>query len=756
MNPEPSGRFRFAPCLGLVAIAAFLPFVRGVVGGQSFYFRDLSGQFFPARRFLLDGVVNGELRFWNPFVHEGVPVSLSVLAYPLDLLQLLIPNEFGISLLLALHIPLAAVFFVLLARDLDLAPAAAATGALIYSLGGFSLSTLNLYVYVAALAWTPLFVLLFRRAVESGGSRAVALAGLVLALIVSTTGIEIAFQACIFGVVMAPPRNGARFLRSAAIAVLAIGLAAAIILPMLSLAGNSERGTGFATSVVLAHSIHPLALVQVVVAGLFGDISNLTGVWWGVNFFPRGFPYILSLYLGPLALILALAGVATKRTLTGRLVLLTAAAVVIGLGRYAGWENFFELSPALRFLRYPVKAFFTVQFCVALLASFGVHAIVSGKAGILRPLVLGAGGLGGIMVASLIIPTLAPGAATWFLEGFLPATVPQSQRDLILGYITKDAAAAGAVAIAAGLIGWAALRGWIPSSRAAVVIAALVGADLIRAGAGLNATVTSDFYVLSPDMAAQAEGFRNLDSRVFTCEPQSSLGYWQGRRVRTGRHEAFTMATMQETLTPDFNVPFGVRTALSIDRTMLAPQSRVLTPELANCRSFASIVPTLQNSGVTRVLSLDPLDDPTVRLLDTVTPQRIAPLVIHIYELSGALPRFSMETRVLRDTPDQLDLEVDAPAPLSFIVRDPFAAGWGATVNGVDQVIQPSADGHRELLLKPGRNLIRMTFHPEGLRAGIGISFAFLFATFGLLFRPRSHRRTVGPAPPSGWTDPST
>ena len=71
-------------------------------------------------------------------------------------------------------------------------------------------------------------------------------------------------------------------------------------------------------------------------ADLYGDLSRITTWWWGQNFFPRGFPYFLSLYLGPLALTIAAVGAGTRAPSTGRLVLLGLAGVVIALGRWAG------------------------------------------------------------------------------------------------------------------------------------------------------------------------------------------------------------------------------------------------------------------------------------------------------------------------------------------------------------------------------------------------------------------------------------
>ena len=106
-----SERQRETAAAAFVALVAFLPFARGVLSGASLYFRDLSLHFFPLRRFALEGLRAGELRFWNPYVHEGVPLTLPPLGYPLDLLALAWPHEPLLSLLLALHVPLGAFGF---------------------------------------------------------------------------------------------------------------------------------------------------------------------------------------------------------------------------------------------------------------------------------------------------------------------------------------------------------------------------------------------------------------------------------------------------------------------------------------------------------------------------------------------------------------------------------------------------------------------------------------------------------------------
>ncbi len=704
------------------AIIGFIPFIRLFLERDSLYFRDLSAYFIPGRKFILEGLGRGELRFWNPLTHEGTPLLLSSFGYFPDLLQLLIPNEFGISLFLALHIPMAAVSFTLLARELRIGPLGAVAGAGVYALGGFSLSSLNLYVYTQAIAWAPLFVMAFRRLLERGGSRELALAAITLSILVSTTGLEIVIQTCILAVLLTPPDSRLRLLRAAAAAGLALALSAAVVAPLLSASAGSERTSGFSPSVMLAHSIHPLTLFQVFIAGFYGETSNITGLWWGENFFPMGFPYILSLYLGPTVVALAIVGITVKRPLRRRLGLLALIAILVGLGRYAGWESVVELSPGLRFLRYPVKAFFTAQFCVALLTSLAADALVNAAPGYLTRLCRVSMGLGGAFAALPLLPWIAPQWTGWFLYGFLPPQTLATQRAQIGAFIANDAATGGAVAIIAGALCWMAGRNLLTSRRAAIAVVALVAADLVRAGAGLNPGVTTDFYQVSPEMHQEMDLVRQSGGRVYTCDIEKSPSYWNARFNRGVHHETLTMAALQETMTPDFHLPFGVRTALSPDRTSLVATRRVLTEDLSDCTKFPLMLPLLRSAGVTRVVSLELLDDPALRLLTEIAPHRIAPLKIRVYELAGGLPRFSEPVTILHENSDTLEIEVVVDLPTGLIVREPMSKGWRATVNGIELSILSTPDGHREVPLGKGRSHVRMWYDPPGLVAGISIS----------------------------------
>jgi hypothetical protein len=719
------------PALAVV-IACLLPFSKMLVLGQSFYFRDLGASFIPDRLYILEHMLRGQTAYWNPLVHEGEPFfGGSVWDYPLNLLQLLIPSEFGISLFLVLHLAFAAIAFLALLRDLGVRPLAGALGALVYALGGYSLSLINLYVYVPTLAWGPLFILLFRRAVEGAGLRAVALAALAHGMLVTSGGIEIALQVCVIGVLVAPPANPGRFLRSAAVALLGLGLSAAVIAPTLENLDTSARAHGLPTVDVLAFSVSPMVFLQAAIANLFGNPVKVWTEWWGVRFFSNLYPYILSLYVGPLVLALAAAGLTTRRKYVGRFALLIAVAVVVCLGANAFWTPFFDLSPKLRFLRFPVKAFYSVQFALALLASFALDAILDGGRDGLRRAARFAMAASVLFTGLILVAPLAPQATHWFMDQLVPGGLGQSLRDQITNLVARDAAVGGGVAFVGTIVLFLTLRGRLAPSLAASALVALVAADLIRAGAGLNPAVSSTFFELSPEMYAHLSLLRS-GGRTFSCEVMGAETYRDA--VRAGLSDPNELAWMasKDTLSPEHNLREGVPTAFSVDHKMTVPAERVMIPDLARCRNFAFIAPRLRSAGVDRVISLDPLDDPELRLLAEVAPRRIAPAIVRIYELAGAVPRFSHPVAIVEDDPDRVVLNVTLDESSTFVVRDAWAPGWTAEVNGISAPLVRTDDGHRSLALQKGVSRIDMRYEPTKLRPGIRITLASLFACAAL------------------------
>ena len=768
-----TARAREALVAGAVGLVAFLPFLRGALAGASLYFRDLGIGFLPMRRLALDGLGRGEVPLWNPYVHEGAPLSLPALGYLPDLLQLLRPDEAGISLVLALHVPLAALGFYLLARLLfELPPVAAAGGALVYSLGGFVLSTVNLYVLVQAAAWAPLVVLGLARA-ATGGRRAVAASAVVLAIALTTTGVEIVGQAVVAGAVLGLDRTRftARLGRLGAAFVLGAALAAPALVLVGGQVGTSARGAGFATEVVLSHSVHPFTLVQTLVGGLYGNLASLADEWWGQNFFPRGFPYILSLYLGPAALALAVTGALDSGPRRRRVVALAGVGLVLSLGGFAGLAPLVDALD-LRLFRYPVKAFFTVHLAVALLASRGLAGLAAGDSRRASSrLAVAAGMLGGLLVLLRLVPRLAPEAAASFAASFFPAGLGAAARADLLERVVSDAATGGALALAVAAVAALARGGVLVPARAAVLVPGLLGGDLLRTGSGLNPMVTASFFQPSPPLAERLDELR--DRRVFTCPFEASGAYLEARRERGARHEVWTFGVALETLIPAFNVPLRVPTAMSPDLTMLVPEDRVLPATGPACRDLDRLVPRLRRAGVDTVLSLDPLEHPALVAADAWRPRRIAPLVVRQYHLSSPLPRVGVASsvvpvptaaaavaraaepgfltsgaafvegheavdgargRVVRAVfaGSSVTIEAETDRATVLVVRDGWADGWTASVDGRPAPVLRVDGRHRGIPLPAGSHAVELRYRPRAVLGALGVFAVGLAATLWL------------------------
>jgi len=762
---------RWALAAALVSFVTFLPFLRGALLGNCFFFRDLSRHYFPARMFAIDGLRNGELRHWNPFVHEGEP-ALPV-SYPLDLLQVLWPTESGVSLSLSLHVPFAALAFLLLARQLGMRPLGASLGAIVYALGGFSLSTLSLYVHLHALAWAPIVVLGLARAAH-GGRRAIAAGALCAAVALSTFGVEITAQALLLGVVMNASRDPRRLGRMACSLLLGAALAAPTLLFLRATSALGARAAGFPVETVLAFSVHPLTFLQTMIAALYHDPADPLNRHWGGNF-STGFPYFISFYVGALTLALAATGAASWRK-GRRLVVWSLLAAWVCLGAWGRLDLLLDILPVLRSFRYPSKAFFSLHIALALLAAAGGDALAASRRP-WRSAGLASLAIGGVLVALPVLAFLTPLARMVSVGGFFPPVMDARSREAITGFILEDAATGGLVCLAIAAVAGLAVTGRLAPARATQVACAVAAADLLRAGAGLNPMVTPAFYDHAPETSALAASLG--PGRIFTCDPSLGPALQKGYPAHQGTYEAWSQGVLLESLLPSFNVRIGLASAYSRDLTKLVPERYVLGGQQAGCASFDQVADRLRRAGVAHVLSVEPHDTPDLVPRAVLQPQRIAPLSLYVYELRGALPLrlvardvrpaatseeaesiasepgfleaggaavegrsaavSGAQGRILEqsDSGDELRLTVETDRATVVVVRDAWSPGWQARVNGVPAPVLRCDGRHRAVEIAPGRSEIVMSYRAPGWRAGLAIGAAALAGVTMLLLRGR-------------------
>jgi hypothetical protein len=728
----------------VVVAVSLLPHLRALWPDRTYYFRDFTVTFYPSRLFWARELLAGRWPSWNPYAHEGVP-ALPVL-YPPDLLHALAPGPAFVSWLLTLHFPLAALAAYALARDLGLGRAGAVVAGVVFSLSGLCLSSLNLYVFLQALAWAPLVVLTLRRAGERGGPWIAVAAG-VFALSLSTLAVEFVAQAALLGALLGGvdrprPRTAARL---AVASALGAAMAAVPVLLTAGILRESVRGAGFGAEVALGNALHPAALLQVLIPDLFGSLSAPVEAWWGGRFFSKGFPYLMSVYLGPLALALALTGagphaLARRR----RLVLLAAAGLGLwyALGARGGLASALASLPGAAWFRFPSKALLLPVLAAAVLAGAGADALARGRGW--RRFAWACAGVAGPALAVLTAFAWR-GAAIAAWAGIPEALFPAVRRTLA----GEAAQAAGFCALGV-LLARLVARSRLTAARALAAVSLLAGLDLARAGAGLNPQASPALFALVPELAAQ-----RLDAlgggRVFSLgldESPAFRRFLQGGAPGRGLWSFFLSRQM---LVPYTSALDRVETAHGKDLTAFVPRAPELRPEEFAPDRIGAIAGKLRAASVVRVLSLDPLDDSGLRLLARV---RAGPpdMWIHVYELAAAAPRWELRCGYARAAagqpcpgatvhpvvlaPSLREYATSGEADGHLLVRDTFARGWRAWVDGRETPVERAEGGHQAIAVRAGTHRVRLAYSPPGLRAGVALMLAGLAAAAAVARKP--------------------
>lgn len=759
-----SARLRALAWPLLLLAVSLLPNPGAALPLRAYYFRDFSLTFFPQRAYFAGEIAAGRWPFWNPYLYEGS--ALLPFYYPVDLLHVLSASPVFVSWLLTLHLPLAALGMYGLARDLGASrPGAFVAGAL-FACGGLALSSLSLFVFLEALAWAPLTALLVRRAAVHGG-RCVPLAGLAVAVSVSTLAVEFALQGValggLLGLAARPTRQGlSRLLAAAALSAL---LAALPILLTSGIVAESLRAPGITSFELLQRSAHPLSLVQVFVADLFGRPSEPFELrFWG-RFFSDGPPYFTTYYLGPLALCLAAAGAGGMRPRERRLLLaLAALALVYAAGRHLPLAPL--LAPHLRFFRFPVKALLSAHMVATLLAGFGAERLARGAGR--RASATAAAALAGLTGGLAAVLAARPfDVQAWLgIDDALAArALPLVARSAILSLVL----AAGAL----GLV-LAARRGLLSAPRSAALLVALALLDLARAGHGVNPQVPAAFYGLLPEIRAALGGLGALRAFSYGGEGSPALRARLDSRGPGLHLQAFFLT--RQLVAPFTNLLDRVPLAEGIDRHGFIPNPSVIAHGGYDPAAADAILPALRNAAVARVLSLDRPQSAALRLLASV-PTGLPGTSVQVYALEPTSPRDYVACRV-RVEPDRgaaqarsLDEDFDpsrevvleAPAAAScrsgavierheapgdqryvveldgdgwLVMRDAFTPSWRASVDGRAAAVVRANGRHRAVRLAAGRHAVRLYYEPPRLRAGLALTGLGVALATLLLARP--------------------
>lgn len=354
--------------------------------------------YYPMRTLVAQQLRGGQWPAWNPYEAGGVPLlgdPQSGLLYPSNLLFLCLPSKLAYSLAVFLAFALAGGGAWLYLRRIGLVAAAAAFGSAAFMFGGFMVAHrvhLSLIQAAALLPWGMWCVELTRRS----GWRALAWMTPIFALTLAAGHWPTAIHMTLAWAAYLAFR-GRPFGRAVVVAVLAAAMGTAVMAPQIAATAEAIGGTiraGVPYAVAGENSFFPLCGVLAFFPFIMGSRTpNLfPQQWWG--------PWHLCEMLGYVGLVtLVLAGGAIwrlyrkhkrvnpeercARAIVRVWLWLLIGAGIWALGYYLPSYRLIHKLPLVGTVRCPARMLLVIDLGLATLAAMAIHALATGRPGLL-------------------------------------------------------------------------------------------------------------------------------------------------------------------------------------------------------------------------------------------------------------------------------------------------------------------------------------------------------------------------------------
>ncbi|HUP01629.1 MAG TPA: hypothetical protein VM737_08935 [Gemmatimonadota bacterium] len=763
--------------LGVMALATLVFFASFVTDpGAMLFGTDMIGQAYQSRAFAVQEIQAGRgLPQWNPFVYGGLPY-LSILPYPVyypsSLLYFVIPLHRAIGWAFVLHFLLAGVLAYGLARELKLAPGAAAVAGVAYMFTGYLVS--HLYAgqdgRMFAMTWTPALFLLAERAITRRRIHWFLWMAGVVALQVFTPHVQMMVFAALAVAAYVAFRlirlyRAERDLRTVAIlfgafaaAYMLAGLIALVeiwpTLGMVQFSHRAERGYAYASSWAMP--------VRETLGVMWPAFQGTLETYWGTNLFK-----LHTEYLGAVPILLAVVALTARRT--PRIWFFAALAAGALLFAWGGatpvHRLFYETLPMMKSFRAPGMMFSVVALSAVVLAACGAQALYDQRAALAdprHPLWKAAGGLGAMWVLLWLWAAGSPEGFYGFWTSLLYG-----------GEVAPERAAAMAAAMeafvpafglftlywAGGLaVLWGAAQGRIAPLAACGLLAALTLVDLWRVDRKFydilpvarltTAGPTVEFLQDEPEpyrVLPLPDAFGPNDLMLFripavTGSQNFRLRWWDDLvgedMTRLGDSRIWQLLNIQYLVSGQPLEVEGLDLVHEGDRVVYAS-----TDPSAGAWIVHAAVQAPANGGAPATALLEPAFDPRRQALlapgskvpSLATPpagQAPANGVLANGVAEAAAPE-SVEW--IERSPDRLVLDVRTPADGLLVLSEIYHPYWRATVDGAPaQVLQVNV-ALRGVPVTAGRHRVAMSFRDPKVTYGAWGSLAGLALWIGAL-----------------------
>jgi hypothetical protein len=629
--------------------------------------------------------------------------------YPLAWLFLFLPLNLVFNLLYVFHLFWGGLgVFWLLRAGIDLDSIPALVGALTFALGGKLLAHAagGHVIVVAAMAWMPWALLGTHQLLREGRLRWAALAAVALAMQIATD-VRITLYTAYFLlayvlwellVVEGGRWTGLRFSlpRLAIIPALAFLLGAAQFLPLLELAGYSNRSLPPEEAANFAMS--PLTLL---VGLLLPDAQA---------------GHELVVYLGLVSLVLAFLGLsrADRRTWFFGAVVLVAAIYALGPATPL-FDLVYRWLPGFRWVRAPARVFLPASLAVAILAGMGVQRLARRQIHWSMP---------GALALGVLTLGLGLGLAVLFGQ--------VNRATLGLALLPSISLLMIGLMVSRRLSPRLALPG-----LALLVFADLASFDVTAmrfvspTDAFANRAVAADYLAGQSDLFRTYSPSYSLPSHVAAGADLQTADGVEG--VHLAAYDRF-MALAGGYEDPSFSVtipPFPSDLELDEAFRDIQPDLRLLG--LLNVEYLVAAFP-MDWPGLTFVTQVD--GTYVYRNLHALSRAWVihspaqtdgswaAQLSVLADQGAQAIATGESLARVTRHEPDRIEVEAQASEKGVLVFSEIWYPGWRATVDGEAQPVEPVADILRGVQVPPGTHHIVLLYEPASVRWGGRLALA--------------------------------
>jgi hypothetical protein len=717
-----------------------------IVLHQVFLWGDFLVQAYPFRTFAAVSLANGELPLWNPYAFSGMPfqadIQSAVFYVPHLLLTAFVRDGrlpfYIVELTVVAHVWLATVTMYFLARDLELERAYATFAGVVFALSGFMIVHLFQPGFVEELAWLPLIVLCLRRSVDRRSVPYAVIAGMINghAILAGAPQISL-YITLLVGAYMAfrlfdngPTPRPIVFALGAVALVVTLGVAAVQLLPTAELGGLSERAE-MSLAAAQEYRLEWRQFATAVIPRLYGAAGGGFDAYWGGG--PYGTFWETCFYWGLPALFAAACALVfgPRGPLVWFLggVVIVSALLAVG-DQFVLHRLFYAVVPGFSKFRAMGRSMSLATFAVAILAAFGLRALVAEAVRAPRRVHITLGAA----LAVTVVLWIAVRAGV-----FLPIDPNVA---IIRRFTFAEARAALLITAAIVVVGTALVKAWVPPRVAVMAFLALQYADMVRFGAHQNdGPLDGDTYYNSLE-PAQREIIDQLKKLAADEHFRvTSRGLGTGAAV-LDRHQGM-MDRIQ--LTDGFNplrlarlVPPARDREATLD--LLGSRFRLWYDSAANAFDAVESRTYLPRAWMVHAARVIADDSATATFMRSTEfdPRRtvvLAESLVSAAAHAADAPPSDANVAVTDYRLNSIRLRVATRAPGFLVLSEIHYPGWHATVSGTPAPVLRANWNLRAVPVGAGQHDVELRFAPRSFRIGAIISVLTLVACAFVLIR---------------------